>query len=84
MCRFLNKDAYRFNEVAQDILTITRLPILFLTSHTEPEYINAARAVTNYGYVVKSSGEFVLLEAIRMAYALFEAHQRLAELEARH
>jgi len=69
-------------EAAQTILAIKRLPILFFTSHQEPNYVEAARTVTNYGYILKQSGEFVLIEAIRMAYELFEASQQLAAQEA--
>lgn len=35
------------------------------------------KSITRYGYVVKNSGEFVLLEAISMALELFEANRKL-------
>ncbi|NBC28809.1 MAG: PAS domain S-box protein, partial [Spirochaetes bacterium] len=60
---------------------------VFLTSHAEREYVQRVQEITNYGYVLKSSGEFVLVESIRMAFSLFEANARsehhAAELEAR-
>ncbi len=70
-------------ETAERILSVTSLPIVFLTGHTEQEYVARVRDITNYGYVIKHSGEFVLIESIRMALQLFEAHQKIATKEAR-
>src|SRR6056297_2174573 len=60
-------------EAAQRILEKHDLPIIFHTSHEEKEYVDRVKKITGYGYVLKSSGEFVLLESINMAYTLFEA-----------
>jgi len=57
------------------------LPIVFLTSHTEKEYVDRVRDITSYGYVIKRSGEFVLIESIRMALQLFDAHNEIATKE---
>jgi DNA-binding NarL/FixJ family response regulator len=46
---------------AAQILAQRELPIVFLTGHTEEEYVRRAKAITNYGYVMKDSGEFVLI-----------------------
>jgi PAS domain S-box-containing protein len=62
-------------EAAQQILELRELPILFLTNHSEKAYVDLAKTINNYGYVLKNSGEFVLVESIEMAYELFEAHQ---------
>ncbi len=64
-------------EAAQQILSIRDIPIVFLTSHTEEEYVNMVKKITSYGYVIKNSGEFVLIESIRMAFQLFESYQQL-------
>lgn len=69
-------------EAAQRILEERDLPIVFLTSHTEKEYVDRVRDITSYGYVLKSSGEFVLIESIRMAFQLFEANERAQHREA--
>ena len=66
---------------AARILELRDLPIVFLTSHTEQSYVERARQITNYGYVIKSSGEFVLLESIRMAFELFEANRKAVQRE---
>lgn len=71
-------------EAARRILAFRRVPIVFLTSHTEQSYVERVKAITRYGYVVKHSGEFVLREAIAMAFELFDATERLErENEAR-
>ena len=60
-------------EAARRILAARSIPVVFLTSHTEQEYVERAAAVSNYGYVVKHTGEFVLIQSIEMALRLFEA-----------
>ena len=64
-------------EAAQKILKEHNLPIVFLTSHSEEEYVNRVKKITNYGYVLKHSGEFVLVESINMAFHLYEAQKQL-------
>jgi two-component system, sensor histidine kinase PdtaS len=70
---------------AQEILKNREIPIVFLTSHAEKEMVDRVKGITRYGYVLKNSGEFVLAEAIIMAFELFEAHNNLKmkEIEAR-
>jgi PAS domain S-box-containing protein len=63
--------------VAEEILRLRELPVVFLTSHSEKEMVERVRKVTRYGYVLKSSGEFVLIEAVRMALELFATHKEL-------
>ena len=62
-------------EAAQKILATRDIPIIFLTSHSEKEYVDKVKKITGYGYVLKNSGEFILIESIHMAYKLFEAKQ---------
>lgn len=64
-------------EAAKAILSHRELPVVFLTSHTDREIIERLQAISGYGCVVKSSGEFVLVESIRMALKLFEANTTL-------
>lgn len=70
-------------EAAQRILQERSLPIVFLTSHAEKEYVERVKSITNYGYVLKGSGEFVLSESITMALELFAAHQETTHKEER-
>ncbi|MFP4179708.1 MAG: PAS domain S-box protein [Spirochaetaceae bacterium] len=66
-------------EAAEIILNRHDLPIAFLSSHTEAEVVEKTEGITSYGYIVKNSGETVLLASIKMAFRLFEAHRELKE-----
>ncbi len=66
-------------EAAETILRRRDLPVVFLSSHTEPEVVEKTEGITSYGYIVKNSGETVLLASIRMAFRLYDAHCRLKE-----
>ncbi len=71
-------------EAAQQILDIRSVPILFLTSHTERQYVTKAERISSYGYVVKHTGDLVLIASVKMAFRLAEANRRIArELEDR-
>ena len=60
---------------ARLILEQIDIPILFLSSHTEPEVVSRVEEITSYGYVVKNSGDTVLLASIRMAFRLRDARE---------
>jgi PAS domain S-box-containing protein len=73
-------------EAARRILECRELPIVFLTSHAEKNMVDRVKNITRYGYVLKGSGEFVLMESIQMAFELFRSQQqmRAEEQKARH
>ena len=64
-------------EAAEQILEQHDLPIVFLSSHTEPQVVEKTEGITSYGYIVKNSGETVLLASIKMAFRLYEAQLEL-------
>lgn len=66
-------------EAASTILERRDIPIVFLTSHTEKEYVDKTSRISSYGYVVKNSGEMVLLRMIEMAFRLFQANRGLKQ-----
>ncbi len=66
-------------EAAERILEVRNLPIVFLSSHTEPDIVRKTEGITSYGYVVKDSGDTVLLAAIRMAFRLSESHRLIED-----
>ncbi|HOW82067.1 MAG TPA: PAS domain S-box protein [Spirochaetota bacterium] len=77
-------------ETAKAILEHRDIPIIFLSSHMEPEIVEKTDRITSYGYVVKNSGPTVLFASIKMAFRLhatrlelLEREKRLAESEAR-
>jgi PAS domain S-box-containing protein len=66
---------------AEMILENRDIPIVFLSSHTEREVVEKTEGITSYGYIVKNSGETVLLTSIKMAFRLFEAKLKEKEKE---
>lgn len=60
---------------AEQILEERNLPLVFLSSHTDPEVVDKTERITSYGYIVKNSGETVLTASIRMAFRLFESRK---------
>jgi PAS domain S-box-containing protein len=64
---------------AEIILRAKEVPVVFLSSHTEPEIVEKTEKITSYGYIVKNSGDTVLLASIKMAFKLFDANLKLSE-----
>ena len=71
-------------DAAREILKIRDVPVIFLTSHTEKEMVARTGGITNYGYVLKNSGEEVLFASITMAFRLHDAHRALSDSEERY
>ncbi len=71
-------------ETAKYILKICDLPIVFLTNHAEKEMVEKVRKITRYGYILKSGGEFYLIQSINMAFELYEAQKELKISEKRY
>ena len=68
-------------QAAERILQTKEMPILFLSSHTEPEIVERTEGISSYGYVVKGTGITVLNASIKMALRLFGARQKLRDAE---
>ncbi|MGE5458073.1 MAG: PAS domain S-box protein [Methanococcaceae archaeon] len=64
-------------QAAREILKTHDIPLLFLSSHTEPEIVNKTEQISSYGYVVKGSSNTVLLASMKMAFKLFNANKEL-------
>jgi len=67
-------------EAARRILSRREIPVIFLTAHSRKEYVEKVSEITRYGYVIKNSGDFVLLSSIEMAYKLFDATMEARQL----
>ncbi|MBN1498669.1 MAG: PAS domain S-box protein [Spirochaetes bacterium] len=65
-------------EAAQTIFNDYYLPVIFLSSHMEQSIVEKTEKITSYGYIVKNSGQFVLLASIKMAFRLFEANSEIS------
>lgn len=63
-------------EAAALILKQRDVPVLFLSSHMEPEVVAKTEKITSYGYVVKHSTATVLDASIKMAFKLFAAKKK--------
>ncbi len=59
-------------EAAEKILKAKEIPILFLSSHSEPELVEKTEKITSYGYVLKGTSIVVLDASIKMALRLFK------------
>ncbi len=66
---------------ARLILEERDVPVVFLSSHTERDIVERTEGISSYGYVVKHSGETVLIASIKMAFKLFEAKRSEKEKE---
>ncbi len=64
-------------QAATQILERHELPLVFLSSHTEPDVVEKTEGISSYGYIVKNSGETVLIASIKMAFKLFDAQQSI-------
>ena len=66
---------------AERILKVKDIPVVFLSSHTEPEIVKKTEKITSYGYVVKSADIVVLDASIKMALKLFDAKMKRRHTE---
>jgi CheY-like chemotaxis protein len=57
-------------DAARAILGVRDIPIVFLSSHTEPEIVEKTEKITSYGYVVKSSSTTVLDMQLRFSIVI--------------
>ncbi len=69
-------------QAAGEILKDHDIPVVFISSHTEKEIVEKTAKITSYGYVVKETGDAVMLASVRMAFMLYEANRALREKEA--
>lgn len=64
---------------AERILLHHQIPVVFLSNHVEKEIVDRTERITNLGYVLKNSGNAVLLASIRMAFRLQDAYLTIQE-----
>lgn len=69
------------SSICSEIEKIRELPIVILTAYTDRRVMEEVGGITQYGYVVKNSGDYVLIESVRKALELFEAHRKTRKSE---
>ncbi len=63
-------------DAARTILDARDMPIVFLSAHTEQRVVEKTEEITSYGYIVKNSGDTILLASLKMAFRLWESERR--------
>jgi PAS domain S-box-containing protein len=71
-------------EAARRILARRHVPIVFLTAHAEPAVVERVSEIAGYGYVLKGSGDLVLVQSIRTACRLRRAYRALQRQKERY
>lgn len=66
-------------DVARRIIELRDIPLVFVTSHTEVDMTDKVKHIKKYGYVLKNSGDYVILTAIELAFELFYERNRIVE-----
>jgi len=69
-------------QTAIKILENHDIPIIFVSSHTDREFIDKTENIGSYGYIVKNSGANVLIASIKMAFKLYEAKKKEEQKES--
>lgn len=69
-------------ETARRMLAHKDIPVVFISSHTEPEILAKTEAITSYGYIVKGYNETAFFASLNMAFRLHAAHRELAKKKA--
>ena len=68
-------------QVAEIILKEHDIPVVFLSNYTEAKVVEKTHKVKSYGYVVKDSGDTVLLASVKMAFRLYDTQMELISRE---
>ena len=68
-------------QAAEIILQKNELPIVFLSSHVEPEIVEKTDKITSYGYIVKNTSITIINASLKMAFRLFDAKKNEKEKE---
>ncbi|NCN08285.1 MAG: response regulator [Leptospira sp.] len=69
-------------QASQSILNILEIPIIFVTSRSEPEFLEATEKVSSYGYLAKMNNANIFHASIKVALKLFAAKKAMELKEA--
>ena len=76
-----NKDGVQATEI---ITSVTSIPTVFLTAHSDPETISRAKEAQPYGYVLKPYNERDLVVTLEMALLRHQLDRRIKASERRY
>lgn len=65
--------------ISEQIYKMYRIPIIFLSSHIEPEFVEKTEGIKSYGYIVKNTTGSALITSIKMAFRLIETEKKEKE-----
>ncbi|PKL37437.1 MAG: hypothetical protein CVV44_13880 [Spirochaetae bacterium HGW-Spirochaetae-1] len=71
-------------EAAKRILSFRELPVLFLSGYMDRDISEKIDTISSCGYVVKNSGDDVLITSMRQALKLHESRQDLVRQRTRY
>ena len=71
-------------EAAERLSKFCDIPVVFLTAYSDEDTISRVNGAARYGYVVKSSGNPIILSAINMAFKLYDSGRILRESEEKY
>lgn len=71
-------------ETTERIMHFRDIPVVFLTAFCDENTVKRINGNTGYGYVVKTSGNYVILSAINMAFRLYDSRKILRESEEKY
>lgn len=68
-------------EASRHILKYHDIPIVFLSAYSDAEILKRTEVISSYGFVLKSTSNTLLLNAIHIAFRLYEAQRELRQRE---
>ena len=68
---------------ARRILSVTELPVVFMTPVPDPRAVELIRDIPRYGYVSVDAGELLLIETVRIALETFDSRKEIERRETR-
>jgi len=68
-------------DAAKEILKNKNIPVVFLTAHSGQQMVESVSDIPHYGYVIKSSGDFLLKSSVDLAFQLFDALEKVKAAE---
>jgi len=69
-------DGMNGGEAARQILAVRDLPVVFLSSYSDPQMLECVAGLPAYGHIHKNTGDAVLIASVQSALELHASRQR--------